>query len=591
MPIAILPEKVISQIAAGEVVERPASVIKELVENAVDAGARTVQIQLRDGGRRLMRVSDDGCGILSDEVSLAFARHATSKLRTIDDLMAIRTLGFRGEALSSIAAVSHLILVTRSADETVGTQVRIEGGTVVQQQSIGAPAGTIITVENLFYNTPARLKFLKKDSTEKRQISGVVTRYALAYPHIRFVLEQDSREIFRTSGSGQLADVVVTALGLDTFRQMIAVESEESTRGNHPAVGVYGYTSLPSLNRNDRSRIMIFVNGRAIQDSNLTFAVTQAYHGLMPSGRHPIAVLMLDLATDLVDVNVHPTKAEVRFQNPDAVFTAVQRAVRRAIVSAANAPDFASSMTSYDVDQWAAPGTRWLSQADDESAAGDAGYLADGMIDDDDDPTAIPVGPGAPSRPRTLPMLRVVGQVGATYIVAEGPVGLYLLDQHAAHHRILYEQFTEDLGGKQPLARQTVDGQTFDVPPREARLIEQYLDVLKRLGLTVEVFGTNTFIVRALPLILADADAVDVLASLMGELELRDSVESLADRLAIRLTAYAAVKSGQVLNMDEMQAIVRRLERSPTPLQSPDGHPTLIHMSNEQLAREFNRSR
>lgn len=590
MPIEILPEKVIGQIAAGEVVERPASVIKELVENAVDAGARTIQVQIRDGGRRLMRVSDDGCGILSDEVSLAFARHATSKLRTIDDLMAIRTLGFRGEALSSIAAVSHLVLVTRSVDETVGTQVRIEGGTVIQQQSIGAPAGTIITVENLFYNTPARLKFMKQESTEKRQISGVVTRYALAYPHIRFVLEQDSREIFRTSGSGQLADVVVTALGLDTFRQMIVVDSEESARGNHPAVGVYGYTSLPTLNRNDRSRIMIFVNGRAIQDTNLTFAVTQAYHGLMPSGRHPIAVLMLDIATDLVDVNVHPTKAEVRFQNSDAVFTAVQRAVRRAIVSAANVPDFASSMTSYDVDQWAAPGTRWLSQADGEPIEGDAGYLSDELFDDDD-PTAIPVGPGAPSRPRTMPMLRVVGQVGATYIVAEGPVGLYLLDQHAAHHRILYEQFMDDLSSKQPIARQTVDGQTFDVPPREARLIEQNLDALKQMGLVVEIFGTNTFIVRALPAILADADAVDVLASLMGEFDPRESAESLTDRLAIRLTAYAAVKSGQVLNMDEMQAIVRRLERSPTPLTSPDGHPTLIHMSNEQLAREFSRSR
>ncbi|MBC7811298.1 MAG: DNA mismatch repair endonuclease MutL, partial [Burkholderiales bacterium] len=337
MAIQVLAENVVAQIAAGEVVERPASVVKELLENALDAGAENIHVAVNGGGQRMIRISDDGMGIPATEVELAFTRHATSKLETVDDLMSLITLGFRGEALSSVASVSRLTVTTRHRDEKMGTKLRLEGGQLLQRQAVGAPVGTVITVENLFYNTPARLKFLKGENTEKRQIASIVTRYAMAYPQVRFVLEQDGREAFRSNGSGQLADVLVAALGLDSFRNMVEVQSEDDVRAEIP-VRVFGYTSMPGLNRADRSHITLFVNGRWIHDSTLTFAITQAYHTFLMTGRHPVTVLMIELPTDEVDVNVHPTKAEVRFRDSGIVFEAVQRAVRRAVVELAQTP-------------------------------------------------------------------------------------------------------------------------------------------------------------------------------------------------------------------------------------------------------------
>ena len=337
MPIEILPDTVVSQIAAGEVVERPASVVKELIENSLDAGAKNIYIEAVAGGQKRIRISDDGEGIFADEVALALTRHATSKLRSAKDLQTIRTLGFRGEALASIAAVSHTSLVTRHRDESVGTQIRVEGGQVAQQKSAGAPAGTVLTIENLFYNTPARLKFLKSETTEKRNINAIVMNYAMAYPGVRFVLSHDGRETFRSPGSGQLADVVVKVLGLDYFKEMLAVQGEEHIRETGEFITVDGFVSQPGLHRKDRTRITLFVNGRVVQDSGLTYAVTQAYHNLLDKGRNPYAVLMIAVPTDFVDVNVHPTKAEVRFQNTNVVFTAVQRTVRQGVLGYAQA--------------------------------------------------------------------------------------------------------------------------------------------------------------------------------------------------------------------------------------------------------------
>jgi DNA mismatch repair protein MutL len=277
--IQVLADEVISQIAAGEVVERPASVVKELMENSLDAGAQNIHVDIVDGGQKRIRISDDGQGIPADEVQLALMRHATSKLRNAEDLQRIRTLGFRGEALSSVAAVSHLTLVTRHRDEEIGTQIRVEGGRLAQNKAIGSPAGTVITVENLFYNTPARLKFMKSENTEKRNIAKLVMNYAMAYPQIRFVLMQDGREAFRSAGSGNLADVVVKVLGLDYFKEMLEVSGEEIIRTSGGLIRVFGFVSQPSLHRKDRSAINVFVNGRAVQDnghlrdySSLSFA-------------------------------------------------------------------------------------------------------------------------------------------------------------------------------------------------------------------------------------------------------------------------------------------------------------------------------
>ncbi|MBI5671507.1 MAG: DNA mismatch repair endonuclease MutL [Chloroflexi bacterium] len=591
MPIQILPEEVVAQIAAGEVVERPASVVKELLENALDAGADHIRVEVTGGGRQRIRISDNGCGIAPDEAPLAFYRHATSKLRTADDLTRITTLGFRGEALASIASVSHLTMVTRHESAPGGLLLRLAGGQMVEQKPVGAPLGTVITVENLFYNTPARLKFMKKDGTEKRHVALIVSRYAMAYPQVRFVLEQDGREVFRSSGSGYLGDVLVAALGLDTFRDMVELRADSSAG----PIQVYGYTSVPSLHRADRTHITLFINGRWIQDTRLAYAVTQAYHTFLMTGRYPVSVLMLNLPPEDVDVNVHPTKAEVRFRDSDGVFTAVQRAVRRAIIDLAQTPAMRGGYYTEHgkLGDWHAGDV--ASQMDLNLELDSAGQYArqrSGLSRDEAvDPTAIPAGPGAPARPRTLPILRVVGQIGATYIIAEGPAGMYLIDQHAAHERILYEQFMEEHARQGTPTQYALAAQTLYLPPAEAHLIEAHLDVLRHVGFDLEPFGPNTFVVRAVPAMLASEAPADVLVGILEDLELGETPgqASIEDKIITRVCKQAAVKAGQILSVDEMQGLIRQLERCQTPLTCPHGRPTMIHMTTDQLARQFGR--
>jgi DNA mismatch repair protein MutL len=597
MAIQVLADSVVAQIAAGEVVERPASVVKELVENALDAGARNVRVTIQGDGRRLIRISDDGSGMPADEVELAFARHATSKLRSVDDLSDILTLGFRGEALASIASVSHVNVTTRHKDETMGTMLQLEGGLLRQRRSVGAPAGTVFSIENLFYNTPARLKFLKSEATEKRQIAQVITRYALAYPGVRFTLEQDGREMFRSNGSGHLGDVLITALGLDEFKHMLEVD-DESAFGDELTIQVRGFTASPSLHRADRSRITLFINGRWIQDTSLTYAVVQAYHTLLMTGRYPVAVLMIDLPPREVDVNVHPTKAEVRFRNADSVFSAVQRAVRRAVIAQAQTPTLRVAQYSPRgvemEDAWHEGPGRQMGMNLPLDAPGQFARRGDALVQPDtgaEDGEEIPEGPGAPLRPRTLPMLRVVGQIGASYIVAEGPAGLYLIDQHAAHERILYEQFMAEHARHQQMAQQTLAAQTIQFPPAEARLVEDCLDQLQDVGFVLEPFGPNTFVIRAVPAMLADSDPVEVVSGIVDDLMLERTPgqSSIEDKIVLRVCKQAAVKAGQILSLEEMQALIRLLERCQSPLTCPHGRPTMIHMSGDQLAREFGR--
>lgn len=588
MPIQVLTDKVVAQIAAGEVIERPASVIKELVENSLDAGATTIHISVIQGGRRKIQVSDNGCGIPAEEVERAFARHATSKLVDVDDLMRIRTLGFRGEALASIASVSRVTIKTRHKDETVGTHLDFEGGQMLHHQSIGTPAGTILTVENLFFNTPARLKFLKAENTEKRHIALVVSRYAMAYPQVRFVLEQDGRENFRTGGTGQLSDVLVAALGVEAFRDMIEIDQQMVAQSD---IRVTGYTSHPTLNRADRSHITLFVNGRWVQDSSLSYAVVQAYHTFLMKGRFPVAVTMIELPPEEVDVNVHPAKSEVRFQNANEVFATVQRTIRRSLIDFIQTPDFSDR-----------PG---LTTAANAYGGGHSTQMGLGLEMDSPgwyphqhsayahiaDSTAIPFGPHAPTKPRTLPMLRVVGQVGASYIVAEGPAGFYLIDQHAAHERILYEQFMENQSLQEPMAQLTLSAQTIELPPAEAHLIHEHLPALESVGFHLELFGTNTFVIRSVPALLADVDPVDAVYGILEELEQGHSPgqTTIEEKLIQRVCKQAAVKAGTILSLEEMQGIIRQLERTQSPHTCPHGRPTMLHMSSEQLAREFGR--
>ncbi len=597
MSIRVLSDLVVAQIAAGEVVERPASVVKELVENSLDARATHIRIEISGGGRKRIRISDDGMGILPDEVELAFHRHATSKLQTTEDLLRIETLGFRGEALASIASVSQVSISTRHHNLSMGILLNLEGGEIVRHQSVGAPIGTIITVENLFFNTPARLKFLKKENTEKRQIALFVTRYAMAYPHVKFILEQDGREAFRSSGSGQLADVLVAALGLDSFKNMVEVSAQEENREDRYTT-ITGYTSVPNLHRADRNHITLFVNGRWIQDTRLSYAVTQAYHTFLMTGRFPVSVLMIRLPTAEVDVNVHPTKAEVRFRDTDQVFAAIQRAVRRAVIDLAQTPamrggHFAGLTSRNDhLPSWAA--NTYQNQLDMDLSLDNPGqHRRQSLLTPavDFDPAAIPAGMGLPAKPRTLPILRVIGQVGATYIVAEGPSGLYLIDQHAAHERILYEQFMEEHNRHEKTAQLTLTAQTINLPPIEARLLEENFDILQGIGFDLEPFGPNIYIIRSVPALLADESPLEVLGGILADLEVgnQPGQASIEEKIITRVCKQAAVKAGQILSVDEMQNIIRQLERCQSPHTCPHGRPTMLHMTGEQLAREFGR--
>ena len=584
MPIHVLPEEVASQIAAGEVVERPSSVVKELVENAIDAGARDVRVEARAGGKGFIRVTDDGCGVPAAEVELAFHRHSTSKLSTADDLARITTLGFRGEALTSIAAVSRVTFVTRATDEPVGTLLRLEGGRVVTRQESGRPPGTAVTVEDLFFNVPARLKFLRSERTERRHIDGWLTRYAMAYPALRFTLAHDDRVVFQSPGNDRLRDVMVAVYGLEVGAAVLEVISDDQ----HPApsIQVTGFVSPPSLHRANRGYITLFVNGRWVRDVRLTYAITQAYHTLLPTGRYPLAVVMVRLPPEEVDVNVHPAKAEVRFRDGDVVFRAVQRAVRDTLLERSPVPVAARPLTT-----WPASPAQWGERR--ERLAGLRPRPAGEQLRLKGEIPGVAL-PGTSSAPATgkLPPLRVVGQVGATYIVAEGPEGMYLIDQHAAHERVLFERLLAERQRAEVTSQVLLEPQPVELAPEAASLLEEYLEVLGGLGFQVEPFGGTTMLVRALPAIVAEADPARVLEDVAAALETGDAplAGAAEEAVARHVCKRAAIKAGQVMAREEMEELIRALEQCASPRTCPHGRPTMIHLSVEQLAREFGRS-
>jgi DNA mismatch repair protein MutL len=603
MPIHILPPDVAAKIAAGEVVERPASVVKELVENAVDAGARAIRVEARDGGRRLIRVSDDGSGIPADEISLAFARHATSKLASLEDLERITTLGFRGEALASIAAVSRLTLVSRPATQTTATEIRLDGGHQVALGPKGAPAGTTVTVENLFYNVPARLKFLKAPATEAGHIHRVVVNYALAYPERRFHLTLDQRVAFQTSGSGDLYDVLVEMMGPETARQMIAVSGQQTAddgrwsavgsqqsaiRNLQSAITVSGYVGVPSLHRAQRDQLTFFVNRRWVQDRSLAAAVTQAYHTFLPIGRYPVAVINVTLDPAEVDVNVHPAKSEVKFRDQQQVFSAVQKAVRSAVVAGAPVPQASLGLGSSPAHTTAPPDSPNAGQDATERwrrlTAGQFGFEAQRTLSDDEKTSLRPAAEG-------LPVLRVVGQVAQTYIIAEGPDGLYLVDQHAAHERVLYEQLQAGLASARVAAQHLLEPLTLDLTPAQAAVLEAEANMLVQLGFAIEPFGGFTYRLRAVPEMLLKGDPAAALSDILAELaEGAIPLSRQADeRLMVTVCKRAAIKAGQTLSLPEMQELIHNLERCSAPRTCPHGRPTMIHLSAAQLAREFGR--
>ncbi|MBE7471178.1 MAG: DNA mismatch repair endonuclease MutL [Anaerolineales bacterium] len=609
MTIRILPPDVAAKIAAGEVVERPASVVKELVENAIDAGAKTIRVEIQSGGKRLIQVLDDGSGIPAEEIPLAFARHATSKLVSVDDLSRVTTLGFRGEALASVAAVSQLTLLSRPASQPAATRIRLEGGQQVVLGAAGSPGGTIITVENLFYNVPARLKFLKADATEAAHIHRIVSHYALAYPHIRFALQSDQRTTFQTNGRGDLFDALAAVFDLETARQMILVEYDEGrenarTRGREAGedadeelltssphrLSVHGYVGAPALHRGTRDQIIFFVNKRWIQDRSLNQAVVQAYHTFLPVGRYPVAVLNIELDPAEVDVNVHPTKAEVKFQDPRAVFKAAQKAVREAVMAAAPVPAYGGQATptyhySGGFGDHAGDAAPWRTSFGPSFSQ--FGFEMQRTFDNEGERQPLL----EPPAPQGLPLMRVVGQIQQMYIVAEGPDGLYLIDQHAAHERILYEKLAQQKAQAAVARQQLLEPVVVELSPGQAALVEAELKALSEVGFELEPFGGATYRIRAVPDILGQANPAQALVDILAEMA--DGAIPLArethEKIAITVCKRASIKGGQILSQEEMRELVRQLEATSAPRTCPHGRPTMIHLSATQLAKEFGR--
>lgn len=599
-PINVLPEEVASKIAAGEVVERPASVVRELVDNAIDAGATQVRVEIRSGGRDLIRVIDDGCGVPKDEMPLAFLRHATSKIQTAADLWSVTTLGFRGEALFSIAAVSRTSFLSRPQDATVGHEIAVEGGNLVSQSLKGAPLGTVVTVRDLFYNLPARLKFIKSPQAESAFITALLQQYALAHPHVRFSLTSETRLMFQSPGDHDLRNAASYVYGPEVARALLPVglepDDEDSAGGPAGALlgmAVHGYVSPPAHSRSNRQAMLFFINRRAIQSRMLLYAVEEAYHSLLMVGRHPISIIHVTIDPALLDVNVHPAKSEVKFRDDRAVFSAVQRAVRSALQAHVPAPAYGSrgsegwtlgagtgSGLEMEFGAPAVPGSKVVAPVQDEMwQIPDSRGRSEGIE------------PLPPPKPRSLPPLRVVGQVGGTYIIAEGPDGLFLVDQHAAHERILYEQLSTEMEQGLPALQPLLNPIPLELTALQRSQVEPVLPLLEELGFVIEPFGDTALLLRAVPAIYA-ASRRDTGRDL---LEILDTVISGSDasrwreEMAITLACHSAIRAGHALQLDEMRAMLTQLELCRYPRSCAHGRPTMLHLSQMQLEREFGR--
>ncbi len=537
--IHILDKSVAQRIAAGEVVERPASVVKELIENAIDAGSTAIQVEVRDGGLSLIRVSDNGCGISREDAPLALERFATSKIRVLEDLEAIRTLGFRGEALSSVAAVAQLELLARPRDELEGTRLRAMGGQTAIEPS-ASPVGTSVTVRNLFYNAPARRKFLKSPRRESELIYQTVVRYSLAYPAIAFRLVADGRERY-VAPPVTLLERVGTALGREVAAEMAEICWEASD------LGVQGFISRPTIGRARRDAQFFFVNGRPIRAGLLAVMLERPYAGRLPLGRHPLAVICIEIAPQLVDVNVHPRKAEVRFAQERSIYGAVAQAVEAALAIYPR--------------QREAPIIAWPFEGVEPLLIRERG-------------PSYGLGGG----------LRAVGQIHNTYILAQSPEGLAIVDQHAAHEQVLFEGILR--GGEIHLLRPPA---RLQVTSQEAELLEGHIGLLAGLGLEIEAFGGHTFLIRSLPEVLAGGYAGELVTVLLQELARyrQAGEEELRERLAMKAACAAAIKAGDPLTPEGMQELLDQLGAVWSPATCPHGRPAFITLTLEELERRF----
>jgi len=575
MTIHALDARVISRIAAGEVIERPASVVKELLENSLDAGARQITVEIEKGGLSLIRVSDDGAGISAAEMELAFQRYTTSKISQLEDLESIASLGFRGEALHSIAAVSALEVISRPAEAPRGAMLAVSFGQFGPRRNQERSKGTAFTIRELFRNVPARYKFLKSEATENNHIARVITGYALAYPEVQLRLTIDGRAILRTPGTGQLRDAVTEIYGLDASRQMrdVSGQSQEWVNGSASYCRISGMAALTSLYRSGRDHLNFFVNRRWVQNPLLGRAVEEAYRGLLPAGKHPVAVINLELPAQDIDVNVHPAKTEIGFAREKLVFMAVQNAIRQTLAKEL-------SLTPASVSEV----PRQIYRPENAGGPNDILPEQAGM-----ESLSPLFRPALPVSTDTLPDLTVVAQVRQSYIIAEGNTGIYLIDQHAAHERVLYETIEDERRESRVASQSLLEAFLFNATANQCTVMARHLEEINRFGFNIEPFGDRSFLVRAVPSLLYGRDWNAVLNELL-EMTEEGGTEMVRQRLNALLACHGAIRAGQALSRAEMTDLLAQLSRTRWPLQCPHGRPTIISLDWRQLEKDFHRT-
>lgn len=596
--VRLLDDSIASKIAAGEVVERPASVVKELIENALDAGATRIVVELMGAGRDLIRVVDDGVGMGPEDARLCILPHATSKITSLEDLARIETFGFRGEALPSIAAVSHLVVITRRAVDESGTLVATEGGASLRIESVGCPAGTSVAVRHLFFNTPPRLKFLKQNRTELARCIDSVARFALAFPEVGFQVFHEREEAFRADPADGLMARIAVVLGRESVRSLVPFDAGSAL------ARVYGATADLSLHRSSRTDQYLFVNGRSVRSPVIAQAISRAYEGLLPYGRHPVIVLFLEMDPRLVDPNVHPTKQEVRFPRESDVFRLVYGAIRDALLGAdliptAELPEDAVQGVLPSADRG---GVRRVAPPSQASIPLEARPLprppADmvafsAALDRRQRDSTSDQADSRESREPADPPVRVLGQAMNSYIIAEWGGELWLIDQHAAHERVLYERFLQGDGERGVETQGLLTPISLEVSVAEAALLSESLEALSSVGVHLEPFGKTAYLVRSVPALLRMRDPErfvrGLLADLMDETNEFSSMRDRRARLCAVAACKAAVKQGDTLTMAEMEALIADLRASENRFTCPHSRPATVRLGASDLERFFHR--
>jgi len=610
--IRLLPETVASQVAAGEVVERPASVVKELIENSIDAGSRKIDIVIRRGGISLVRVIDDGCGMDRDDALLSLERHATSKIRSAADLQAVSTLGFRGEALPSIASVSRFRLTTREAGAVAGSEIVVNGGKIDIVRDGGEAPGTQVEVRSLFYNLPARRKFLRSENTESRNIEHQIHLQAIGHPKIGFSLVRDDRMLFQLPTAATLGDRIRDLYGIELSQRLVELNGAPSRN-----IQISGFIGQAGLSRQTRTQQLVFVNGRAIESGLLTAAIREGYHTALMKGQFPVTFLFVEIDPGSVDVNVHPAKREVRFRDPGAVREAIVRSIQQTLEHGRQEwqEKFrAPAIGSNSVPEKTAPNFELRAQVaapkESHRELPHLGSAVAGAVDPGRarvpevvrQASRLPVehvdaGSDAPVRQRSQQrdaqqQFQIIGVLSKLYVLMENADGLVLVDQHAAHERILFEELRQRMEEQGVPTQKLLLPQTFDVPPRDADWIERNISILQKMGIGIESFGPGTFKIDSVPGFLSISDPAQFMRKVIDDLKSAGNSTSpmrLGEEMIAKTVCRHAVKANDPLRYPEIEKLIRDLLECDLPYCCPHGRPTMIQISLAELEKKFGR--